>query len=128
MSDWVWIRRDVLVAAHEEQLAEHGGPSGIRDEAMLDSALMRPVNKASYGEVTVAELAAAYAYGLAKNHPFVDGNKRASLIAMELFLVLNGYELVASEEMCVITILSLAEGTLDETELTNWINENLEEL
>lgn len=125
MSGWIWIERSVILAAHGEQLAEHGGAAGTRDAGLLDSALARPVNQAAYGNPDIADLAAAYAYGLARNHPFVDGNKRSALIALELFLVLNGEELEASDAECVLTILALAEGELEEVELAAWIRGHL---
>lgn len=126
MKEWVWLRRDVLISAHDEQLVEHGGLAGVRDSGMLDSALSRPENKAAYEDAELSELAAAYAFGLARNHPFADGNKRSALIAIEVFLLLNSYELIASESDCVITILSLADGHLDEEQLAVWIRENSE--
>jgi death on curing protein len=124
MSDWVWLDPAALLAAHDEQLAEHGGASGIRDRGMFESALARPQNVAAYGTPDTAALSAAYAFGLARNHPFVDGNKRIALVALEAFLVLNGYELVAEDAQCVLVILSLASGALDETQLADWIRRN----
>jgi death on curing protein len=121
MTSWVWLDPDVLLAAHDEQLAEHGGASGIRDFAMFESALARPRNLAAYGEPDAAALAAGYAFGLAKNHAFVDGNKRIALVALELFLDLNGFVLNASDAACVVTILSLASGDLSEEDLVAWI-------
>jgi death-on-curing protein len=125
MSDWVWIQRRVIIAAHDEQLAEHGGASGIRDVGLLESALARAENLAAYGDPDVAALAAAYGFGIARNHPFVDGNKRAALIASELFLAINGHELEVGDAECVLTILSLAAGELDETEFAAWLREHL---
>jgi len=124
MSDWVWINPTVVIAFHEEQLAEHGGPSGLRNADALASALMRPRHKAEYGDPEAAELAAAYAFGLARNHPFVDGNKRTALVAAELFLELNGWTLTASDAACVALTLGLAAGQIDEEELTDWIRRN----
>jgi death on curing protein len=118
---WTWIERSVILAAHEEQLAEHGGNSGIRDVGLLDSALSRPLNRAAYGKPDVAELAAAYAYGLATNHPFVDGNKRIAFVALELFLALNGYQLAADDAECVMSLLAVAAGTMKEDALADWI-------
>ena len=121
MTGYVWIRKDVLIALHAEQLAEHGGPEGIRDEGMLDSALARPQNLAAYEtDIDVPRLAASYVYGLAKNHAFVDGNKRVAFIAGELFLALNGYELEADDADCVVTMLAVAGGGLSEDELAAW--------
>src|SRR5277367_2935099 len=110
MTNWVWLDPDDLLAAHDEQLAEHGGLSGIRDRGMFESALARPRNLAAYGNPDAAALAAAYAFGLAKNHAFADGNKRIALVALELFLELNGLTLAADDSQCVIVILSLASG------------------
>jgi len=118
---WVWIERSVILAAHEEQLAEHGGSAGIRDAGLLDSALARPLNRAAYGKPDAAGLAAAYAYGLAANHPFVDGNKRIAFVALELFLALNGHQLVADDADCVMCMLAVAEGTMKETALAEWV-------
>lgn len=121
MSDWVWVMRSVVVAAHHEQLAEHGGAAGTRDAGLLDSALARPENLAADGEPDVAALAVAYGFGIMRNHPFVDGNKRAALIATELFLVLKGCELLADDASCVLTILGLAAGEIDEAEFAAWL-------
>ena len=120
MRKWVWIERSVILAAHDEQLAEHGGSSGIRDAGLLDSALARPLNRAAYGKPDTAELAAAYAYGLATNHPFVDGNKRVAFIALELFLALNGHRLVIDDVNCAMCMLAVAAGTMKETALADW--------
>jgi len=117
----VWIERSVILAAHDEQLAEHGGSPGIRDAGLLDSALARPLNRAAYGKPDAAELAAAYAYGLATNHPFVDGNKRVAFIALELFLALNGHRLVIDDVNCAMCMLAVASGTMKETALADWI-------
>ena len=118
---WVWIDAQVVLAIHDEQIADHGGAAGLRDAGLLESALARPQNLAAYGSPDAAELAAAYAFGLASNHPFVDGNKRTALVLAELFLVLNGHELTASDEDCVSTILALAAGTLGESDLADWM-------
>lgn len=125
MSDWVWIMRSVVIAAHHEQLAEHGGATGIRDGGLLDSALARPENLAAYGSPDVAALAAAYGFGIVRNHPFVDGNKRAALIATELFLALNGFELVVDDAECVLVVLALAASELKEEEFAAWLREHL---
>lgn len=121
MSGWVWIDRAVMLAVHDEQLAEHGGAIGLRDEGLFDSALARPQNLAVYGTPDHADLAAAYGVGLAKNHPFIDGNKRTAFVAVELFLVLNGYELTASDADCVLTMLAVAAGDLDEAAFAAWV-------
>lgn len=122
---WVWVEPRVIIAVHAEQLAEHGGGEGLRDAGLLESALARPMNLAAYDEPDVAALAAAYGFGIVRNHPFVDGNKRTGLIALELFLALNGYGLVADDTECVLTILTLAAGTLDEAGLADWIRARL---
>lgn len=116
-----WIAESVAIAIHEEQLAEHGGPIGVRDVGLLQSALDRPRNLAAYGEPDLAALAAAYGHGLVRNHPFVDGNKRTALVITELFLLLNGAELLASDADCVVTILGLAEGKISESSFAEWI-------
>jgi len=118
---WVWIERSVILAAHDEQLAEHGGSPGIRDAGLLDSALARPLNRVAYGKPDAAELAAAYAYGLATNHPFIDGNKRIAFVALELFLALNEHELIPDDADCVMSMLAVAAGTMKETALADWI-------
>jgi len=118
---WIWLDRRVMLAVHEEQLAEHGGASGIRDEGMFDSALNRPLNLAAYGEPDVAALAAAYGFGLARNHPFVDGNKRTAFVAVELFLWLNRQQLVADDASCVLTTLALAAGDLSDDAFADWL-------
>ena len=116
-----WIAKAVILKIHAAQLAEHGGIDGLRDEGLLDSALARPEQKALYGEPSLSLLAAAYAYGLARNHPFLDGNKRTAYVAMELFLAKNGQMLTASDEDAVVTFLKLAAGELSEDELSAWI-------
>lgn len=123
MSAWVWVDRSVILAVHDEQLAEHGGAVGLRDEGLLDSALARPLHLDAYGQPDVADLAAAYGVGLAKNHAFIDGNKRTAFVAMELFLVLNSHELLASDADCVLTMLAVAAGELDEPAFAAWIRE-----
>jgi death on curing protein len=120
---WVWIDKVVILAVHDEQLAEHGGRGGLRDNGLLESALARPQQLAAYGEPDVADLAAAYAVGLAKNHAFVDGNKRTAFVALELFLALNGSTLLADDADCVLTMLSVAAGDLDERGLADWIRD-----
>ncbi len=117
MTTWVWLDPDALLAAHDEQLAEHGGASGIRDPGMFESALARPQNLAAYGEPDVAALAAAYAFGIAKNHAFIDGNKRTALVALESFLVLNGFDLAVDDGQAVMVVLSEASSAFSEDEL-----------
>ncbi|MBD3893896.1 type II toxin-antitoxin system death-on-curing family toxin [Hydrogenophaga sp.] len=122
---WTWLDRQVMLAVHEEQLAEHGGASGLRDEGLFDSALSRPRNLAAYGEPDAAALAASYGYGLARNHPFVDGNKRTAFVAVELFLWLNGQQLQADDADCVLTMLALAAGDLPEDSFAQWLRERV---
>mgnify|MGYP000880036793 FL=1 len=118
--DWVWVALAVAEAAHLEQLAEHGGGQGVRDARLLDSAMARAQNLAAYGEPDAAALAAAYAFGIARNHPFVDGNKRTAAVVAETFLVLNGYALNATDAELVVAVLALAAGELSEEELADW--------
>jgi death-on-curing protein len=125
MSAWRFIDPYVIRTVHEEQLAEHGGVAGIRDAGMLDSALSRPLQQAHYSQPDVADLAAAYAYGIARNHPFIDGNKRTAFVAAELFLALNGYDLTADDVSCVRTMLALAAGELGEAEYAVWLRAHL---
>lgn len=124
-----WLRTDAVLAMHKRQIAEHGGGDGVRDLGLLESALARPQNIAAYEpDADIASLAAAYAFGIAKNHPFVDGNKRTSLVACRTFLILNGYQLDASPTDKYLTFLSLAEGTLSEEELAEWLREKVVEM
>ncbi len=127
MSAWVWLRADVLEALHDRQLAEHGGPSGVRDRGAFESALARAQNLAVYGEPDAAALAAAYAFGLARNHPFVDGNKRTAWVAARLFLELNGRTLTFDKIDATRTVLALAAGELGEDELADWLRERIAE-
>jgi len=124
MSAWVWLDAEVLRAVHDEQLAEHGGAAGVRDEGLFESALARPENLAAYGQPDVAALAAAYGFGLARNHPFIDGNKRTAFVAVELFLECNGRRMTADDADCVLTMLAVAAGTLDETQFAAWIRQH----
>jgi death on curing protein len=121
---WVWLHRETVLAVHEAQLAEHGGGAGVRDAGLLESALARPENLASYGQPDFADLAAAYGWGISRNHAFIDGNKRTGFVAIELFLVLNGYELQADDAQCVMVMLAVAAGDLTEPELATWIREH----
>ena len=121
MSAWRWLDRAVLIAVHEMQLAEHGGGAGLRDAALLDSALAKPLNLQAYGEPDACALAAAYGYGIARNHAFIDGNKRTAFVAVELFLRLNGWQLTASDADCVLTTLALAAGDNTESEFADWL-------
>ena len=128
MKKWLWLDPDILLAAHDEQLAEHGGPTGIRDADLFKSALARPKNLAAYGKPDAAALAASYTFGLAKNHPFIDGNKRIALIALEYFLELNGYALAADDAHCVLAILALAAGDFGEKALALWIRKHMKKV
>lgn len=121
MAHWIWIDTAVLLAVHDEQLTEHGGISGIRDTGMFESAIDRAKNLAAYGEPDAAQLAAAYGYSLAKNHPFLDGNKRTAFVAVELFLALNGYDLQASDADCILTMLAVTASDIDEQTFADWI-------
>jgi death-on-curing protein len=121
MTEPVWINLEVVLAIHDVQLAEHGGQAGVRDRALLESAMGRPRNQYAYGEYSLARLAASYAFGISRNHPFLDGNKRTSLVVAELFLELNGVELTASDADTVTTFLLLAAGDLTEEALADWI-------
>ena len=123
---WVWIDPAVILAVHDEQLAEHGGAAGVRDAGLLESALARPRNLAHYGQPNACELAAAYAFGLAKNHPFIDGNKRSAFVATELFLMLNGWRLTAGDADCVMVMLRLAAGEVDEASFAQWLRDHVE--
>jgi death on curing protein len=126
MSEPRWITRDGLVRLHLQGLQMFGGPEGLRDDNMLESALARPINQFHYdNEVDIAHLAAAYAFGIARNHPFVDGNKRAAFLAIGLFLGKNGYTLEVEQVDATRTILSLAAGDLSEDELATWIRANM---
>ena len=124
MSDWICIGAAVIYAVHNQQLAEHGGSAGVRDAGLLESALARPQNLVAYGEPDVHDLAAAYGYGIARNHPFIDGNKRTAFVAVELFLRLNGFTLAATDVDCVITMLALAAGELREEAFARWLRAN----
>jgi death on curing protein len=124
MQKWQWIDKQLLITLHDESLLLHGGASGIRDEGLLDSALNRAVNLALYSEPDFAELAAAYAVGLAKNHAFVDGNKRVAFLAVGLFLGLNGYKLIANQTAAIQTMLAVASGEMQEVDFAGWIREN----
>jgi death on curing protein len=121
---WRWIDKQALLLLHDESLAMHGGASGMRDEGLLDSALARPLNLVAYGDPDYADLAAAYGVGLAKNHPFVDGNKRAAFLSVGLFLAFNGYRLKAGQAEATLTMLAVAAGDIDEAGFAAWIRNN----
>lgn len=124
MRRFTWLAPDVIIAVHEAQLAEHGGSAGTRGAGLLESALARPRNSRAYEAPDFADRAAAYGFGTARNHPFVDGNKRTAYVAVELFLDLNGYELVADDPASVLTMLALAAGDIDERTFAGWIREH----
>ena len=127
MTEPFWLTRQMVVAIHDEQLTIHGGASGLRDEGMLESALDRPKNRWSYEQAELAELAelaAAYAFGIARNHPLVDGNKRTSLLALYTFLGVNGVDFIVPEAEAAAMTLALAAGEVSEESLTRWIRDN----
>ncbi len=123
---WRFIDRRALLLLHDESLAEHGGAPGLRDEGLLASALARPLNLVAYDEPDLAALAAAYGVGLAKNHAFVDGNKRAAFLAVGLFLALNGRRLVTSQADATLTMLAVASGDMAEDEFAAWVRVHLQ--
>lgn len=125
MTAWLWIITEVALAAHAEQLAEHGGSEGVRDAGALESAMARARNLAEYGEADVAALAAAYTWGISRNHPFVDGNKRTAAVVGETFLMVNGHALEASDAEVVVAFVALAAGELSEGELADWFRQRL---
>ena len=118
------LREDLLYAVHDAQLLEHGGLAGVRDAGLFASALARSQKVAAYGSSDCAEFAAAYGYGIARNHPFFDGNKRTAFVAVELFLAVNGFELIADDMSCVLTMLAVAADELDEASFSGWIRAN----
>lgn len=120
----VWLSRELILAVHDEQLAQHGGSSGTRDMGLLESALARPLNRAAYGDPDVPELAALYAIALARNHPFVDGNKRTAYVALELCLRLNGLRFPVSDAEAAVVMLQLAAGEISDDEFTGWVGQN----
>jgi death-on-curing protein len=124
MTEPVWLSVELLIAFHAEQLAEFGGLEGLRDKALLESALDRPRNKWGYGETDLAKLVSAYAYGIVRNHPFADGNKRAALLSVVVFLGLNGIAFVAAEAEAAVIFRDLAAGEVAEDGLARWIGDN----
>jgi death-on-curing protein len=120
----VWLSYELVLAIHDEQLAVHGGSQGIRDVGLLQSALARPLNRAGYGEPDIAELAALYAIAIARNHSFIDGNKRTAYVALETFLILNGCRFPVSDAEAVVATLALAGGDMPDDEFTRWVRDN----
>lgn len=120
-----WVQETVVLAIHDQQIAEHGGLSGVRDLSLLQSALARPRNLEAYGNPDIAGLAAAYAFGIAKNHAFADGNKRTSSVVTGTFLLLNGYDFTADEAARLPIWLELGAGALSENDLANWLRANI---
>ncbi len=125
MTEWKWIDKAILLAVHDRQIAEHGGGQGIRDEGLLESAINRPVNLAGYGQPAAADLAAAYAFGIARNHPFVDGNKRTAWVAARLFLMVNAVEIAFDKAEATVMMQQLAAGDLSEDEVTRWFRDHI---
>ncbi len=125
MTEPIWLTVELVIAFHDEQLRIFGGPSGLRDRALLESAIDRPKNKWAYGETSLAALAASCAFGIARNHAFVDGNKRAAFLALITFLGLNGVDFVVAEAEAVEAIRGLASGEIDEDGLARWIGDNM---
>lgn len=119
-----WIAKEVVLAIHEQSLSQHGGSVGIRDEGLLDSALGRPLNLFAYEKPTIFALAASYAAGIIRNHPFIDGNKRIGFVIGAVFLERNGYELAALEEEATITTLALAASEIKESDYAAWLERN----
>jgi len=120
----IWLSRQLILAVHDEQLAEHGGALGLRDEGLLDSALARPLNRAGYGDPDIPELGALYAIAIARNHPFVDGNKRTAYVALESFLLLNGCRFPVSDAEAVVVMLAMTSGEIDDAEFIDWVRAN----
>lgn len=121
MKEPIWLRENVVLAFHEALLFEHGGLNGVRERGLLESALARPINQFHYESPTISQLAGAYAFGIIKNHPFHDGNKRTAFVAMKTFLLRNKRALVHTKEEAIMTFLGLAAGTVSEKELASWI-------
>ncbi|SMH29541.1 type II toxin-antitoxin system death-on-curing family toxin [Azospirillum agricola] len=126
MTSWRLVGLRVTLAVHDRQLAEHGGGEGVRDLGLLESALARAENLIAYGQPDAADLAAAYGFGIARNHPFVDGNKRTAFVIVLLFLLDNGYRLTASDADAYQTMMGVADGTASEEEFATWIRTNIQ--
>lgn len=128
MKEPQWVHREVVFMAHEQSLAQFGGGSGIRDAGLLDSALGKPLNLFAYGKPTLFELAASYAYGIIKNHPFIDGNKRTGFLVAIVFIEVNGYRFLASEADAAVQTLAVAAGEKSESEFSDWLRANSEQV
>lgn len=126
MNEPVWILKEIILAIHSALIARFGGLDGIRDEGLLESALARPQQLHSYGQPTLCEMAAAYAEGIVRNHPFLDGNKRTGFMAAYTFLAANGLQLTAPEEEAVLQTLALAAGAIGAEEYASWLEDNIE--
>jgi death on curing protein len=120
----VWLSERLILTMHSKALARHGGADGVRDAGLLESALARPLNRAVYGEPDIIELAALYALAIARNHPFIDGNKRTAYLALEVFLALNGLRLTATDAEAVVAMLAMASGELTDEEFILWVREH----
>ena len=125
MTDWIWVESEVALAAHRNQLVEHGGGDGVRDHGLFSSAMARPQNLVAYGDPDASALAASYAFGIARNHPFNDGNKRTAAVVSETFLILNGFGLETNDAEVVVVFEALAAGDLTEEELADWFRERI---
>jgi death on curing protein len=125
MSRWLWLSQAVIVAVHDAQLATHGGGAGVRDQNLLLSALAKPKNLAAYGTPDEADLAAAYGFGISRNHAFIDGNKRTGFVAAEMFLILNGFQLTADDTNSALTMLAVSAGDITEAEFAAWIRQHI---
>jgi death on curing protein len=123
MTEWRWIGEALILAIHDEQLAEHGGRAGLRDRGLLQSALARPINRAAYNDPDAFDVAAAYAFAIARDHPFADGNKRTAFVAAAVFLLDNGYEIDLDDSSVVQVILALSDGGMSEADLAAWLRE-----
>ena len=122
--NWTWIEREAVLCIHEEQLLEHGGGHGIRDATLLDSALSRPQQLANYGLPDAFDLAAAYAFGIARNHPFIDGNKRTAWVVARVFLILHGWDRSATDEQSYLIMIQLASGEIEQDAFAAWLRMN----
>ena len=125
MTEPIWLAVDLVIDIHSEQLALFGGPDGLRDRGLLESALARPINKFAYGETDLGSLAASYAFGIARNHPFIDGNKRVSFAALIVFLGLNGIRFRVDPAHATASVLALAAGEIDEDGFARWVKANI---